>query len=462
MNPSSNPSDPVPSDKSHRSLRWVLLAKAGVGLALTLGLAGGWWLRAHGLTLGEYGNELKRGSDPRFAWRSVEKKHWQALGRAGGNPGGNAPPGTGPLAVAEELSSVTDAREGNSAGCAGGMVRVKGKFRLDAHGEATGEIERIQDGACTDWISRDFPARCRTFDKDKLAEEVAKLPTRPLDFCMDRFEYPNVLGQNPVIVVTFREAEALCKKSSKRLCNENEWTFACEGEEVRPYPYGWTRDSSSCVVDRTWRPFAEGALSPRDGAGARAELDRLWQAEPSGSRGACKSPFGAYDMTGNVDEWTHSARTTGFSSILKGGYWGPVRARCRPATRAHNEDFVAYQQGFRCCGGADASVPAPPPALSSPSEPRVTPPIAVTDGGSPAAAAPRSREGGAGPTADLSTEWDHGSTDEGDEVDAIGKARVGLACAVSAAGMRAPSPAAASAAAALALAALLRRSRSRR
>lgn len=406
----------------------MLLAKAAAGIALTLAFAGGWWLRAHGLTIGEYRTELRRGDDPRFAWRSVDRRHWQALGRAGVGT-------AAPASHDEERPELTDAREGNTAGCGTGMVRVKGKYRLDLHGEATGEIERIQDGACTDWISKDFPARCRTFDKSKIDEEIAKLPTRDLDFCMDRFEYPNVLGQNPVIVVTFREADALCKKSSKRLCNENEWTFACEGEEVRPYPYGYTRDSQSCVVDRSWRPFAEGALQPRDGAGARAELDRLWQAEPSGSRAACKSPFGVYDMTGNVDEWTRSARSTGFPSILKGGYWGPVRARCRPATRAHNEDFVAYQQGFRCCGEANTSVPAPRPALATPAIPgrpapvqSLVPPVARgLDGRAPAAVNGRGRT--IGPTADLSTHADHGS-DDGDELEAIGRARVGLSCSV--------------------------------
>lgn len=431
---------------SHRALRWVLLAKAGAGVALTLAFAGGWWLRANGLTLGELGNELGKRQEPRFEWRSVDKRHWQALGRVGGTPTGAASPSS------PESAEVTDAREANGAGCGPGMVRVKGKFRLDLHGEATGEIERIQDGACTDWISREFPARCRTFDRDKIAEEVAKLPTRPLDFCMDRFEYPNVLGQNPVIVVTFHEAEALCKKSKKRLCNENEWTFACEGEEVRPYPYGWTRDSTSCVVDRSWRPFAEGALQPRDGPVARAEVDRLWQAEPSGSRGGCKSAFGIYDMTGNVDEWTRTARTTGYSSILKGGYWGPVRARCRPATRAHNEDFVAYQQGFRCCGDADTSVAAPKPVpATTPDPPRLTPPIAE----------PAKRDGGSGHTADLSTEWPHDPQEDKDEVEAIGRARVGPACAVAHGPPSDAGAVGATAAALFALAAVARRRRMR-
>jgi acyl carrier protein len=56
-----------------------------------------------------------------------------------------------------------------------------------------------------------------------------------------------------------------------------------------------------------------------------------------------------YDLTGNVDEWTDGKISRGNRSILKGGYWGQVRARCRPSTRVHGEDFACYQQGFRCC-----------------------------------------------------------------------------------------------------------------
>jgi len=373
-----------------KSLRRILVVKAAAGAALAIAFGGAWWLRAHGYTAGDFRLAFEKQSDPRYTWTSVDKKHWQVVS-------------TTPL----EGLDVTDAREGNNAGCAPGMVRVKGAHRH-------GDVEAAQDTACTDWISRDFPARCRTFDPEKVATEVSKLPTRDMDYCIDRFEYPNQLGQNPIIVVTFHEAEAFCGKAKKRLCTETEWTFACEGEEARPYPYGYTRDTTACVVDRNWRPFAEGALQPRDGQKAREELDRLWQAEPSGSRGGCKSAFGVYDMTGNVDEWTRSVRSTGYSSVLKGGYWGPVRARCRPATRAHNEDFVAYQQGFRCCADSNRSIPPPMPVQT----------VAHSDAGTPPVPT------GAHAASDVPEAVKTSPFDDRDEVDAIRKARVGFSCAV--------------------------------
>ncbi|HVH47134.1 MAG TPA: SUMF1/EgtB/PvdO family nonheme iron enzyme [Labilithrix sp.] len=412
MSPSHRPphvppnSAPAGEASGYRWLRRILLAKAIAGVAVAGGLGAGYWLRAHGLTVGELASELRQRDIPRYDWHSIDKKHWQA---ASGTPG--------------EPPELTDDREGTSAGCPSGMVRVKGAFRRELHGAATGEVERLQDVACTDWISRDFPARCRSFDREKIASEVAKLPTQQMDYCIDRFEYPNVFGVNPMIVATFREAEAICKKGSKRLCTESEWTFACEGEEVRPYPYGWTRDTTACVIDRSWRPFAEGALQPRDGDNARQELDRLWQGEPSGSRSGCKSPFGVYDMTGNVDEWTRSVNSTGFASVLKGGYWGPVRARCRPATRAHNEDFVAYQQSFRCCGDSNAEIPAPLPV----------PPVVIRMNDAGAATAAIAADAGSRASADLEAEW---TADGRDEVEAITAARVALCSASPAANTR--------------------------
>ena len=78
----------------------------------------------------------------------------------------------------------------------------------------------------------------------------------------------------------------------------------------------------------------------------------MWQGETSGARAGCTSSYGVFDMTGNVDEWVVNESGHPFKSGLKGGYWGPVRDRCRPMTTAHGEEFSYYQVGFRCCSAS--------------------------------------------------------------------------------------------------------------
>jgi formylglycine-generating enzyme required for sulfatase activity len=168
-------------------------------------------------------------------------------------------------------------------------------------------------------------------------------------FCIDRFEYPNKEGATPVVMKTWVEAQATCQSQGKRLCGGSEWTLACEGQERLPYPYGLARDKQACNIDKPHPAVNEQAL-----ANARtrdAEVARLWQGEASGARAQCKSTYGVFDMTGNVDEWVVNEAGVPFKSGLKGGYWGPVRDRCRPMTTVHGEDFSFYQIGFRCCSG---------------------------------------------------------------------------------------------------------------
>ena len=262
---------------------------------------------------------------PQREWHLVMGKHWQIGGPRGEDP------------------ALTDAREGTRGSCPTGMVGVQGKMKMHFL------LDDLQLQACTKWIDRKWPERCADYDRDKWISLSKDLPTQPINVCMDRFEYPNRKGENPIIMVSWYEARDACKNEGKRLCSEDEWTYACEGEEATPYPTGYSREASTCVNDRPWKKFDGQALMPRSGKNAMLELDRLWQGLPSGSRPACKSKDGVYDMTGNVDEWTKSSVAGERPSVLKGGYWGPVRTRCRPATKAHDETHTFYQQGFRCC-----------------------------------------------------------------------------------------------------------------
>jgi sulfatase modifying factor 1 len=261
-------------------------------------------------------------------WRQIKGRHWQIV----------SPPG--------EPSDVTDLAEHNRGACSPGMIEIAGNM-VNAY-----MMDERQQGVCTKWINRNFPERCAEFDRDRWLAQIRDLPRRPMHFCIDRFEYPNKKGEYPVLYVNWVEANTLCEEDGKRLCSETEWTFACEGEEATPYPYGYVRDAEACIVDKTWVPYYPKAFSTDEGT--MHELDRLWQGAASGARPRCKSPFGVYDMIGNVDEWTRSSAPQGRPSVLKGGYWGPVRTRCRPSTRAHGELHAFYQQGFRCCANLES------------------------------------------------------------------------------------------------------------
>lgn len=231
--------------------------------------------------------------------------------------------------------------EADEAVCPSGMVLVAGDYCPYA------------GHRCLEWIQQTHD-RCAKYAPPPLCDGKKQKKR----FCIDEYEYPNLPEVTPVIMVDYLEAEAACATEGKRLCTSSEWTLACEGQEILPYPYGYERDPKACNIDRprpSPEPDFEAFSHPRRIA---AEVDRLDLRVPSGSMSGCVSPFGVHDMTGNVDEWVENDRhfepfpdpeDRPYVSGLKGGYWGPIRSRCRPITEQHNQWFRFYQVGFRCC-----------------------------------------------------------------------------------------------------------------
>jgi hypothetical protein len=202
---------------------------------------------------------------------------------------------------------------------------------------------------------------------------------KPISFCVDRYEYPDREGAHPATMVSWYGAQATCETRGKRLCWASEWTAACEGPEHTPFPYGWARDHDKCNFDNFYIDPARshGGKGPllmysRDAGVRGPELARLDQSVPSGSIASCRSGFGVFDMTGNVDEWVTSDRPPVEQSKwsgLKGGGWGHVRSQCRPMTASHDPSFAYYFVGFRCCKDAEGTTPWTPAPGTMPAPP---------------------------------------------------------------------------------------------
>jgi len=174
-------------------------------------------------------------------------------------------------------------------------------------------------------------------------------------YCMDTYTWPNEKGARPEVMNRFHQAEVKCAAVGKRMCTETEWTLACEGPKMLPFPYGYVRDTNKCLGDVEWDGPDMKKVAQRD----PEELARLWKGVRNGSQPECISAYGVADLPGNTDEVvsseTYSSDFRGkYDSVHSGGPWYKgVRNQCRPKIYTHDEGFYYYFLGFRCCSEAD-------------------------------------------------------------------------------------------------------------
>jgi eukaryotic-like serine/threonine-protein kinase len=134
---------------------------------------------------------------------------------------------------------------------------------------------------------------------------------------------------HPVRGVTWDQAGAYCAWLDKRLPNETEWEAAGRGSLTGPQLYPWGTD-----------PTAGGSAS------SLPDQDTY----PVGTLSFNQSPFGVFDLVGNVWEWTgepYSQVETGYR-VLRGGRFGLLLDLAyRLAVTPDDTRYVKYA-GFRC------------------------------------------------------------------------------------------------------------------
>ncbi len=232
-----------------------------------------------------------------------------------------------PTAAAKELASEVASK---TEFCPAGMTLVDGEYCPDV------------EQHCLKWMD---PAgsRYEHFRCEKYAKPASCKGKRVHKrFCIDVTERREPTSELPMNKMSWTSAKSVCEAAGERLCMTSEWQFACEGEELRPYPYGWERDKEACNVDVMTGLGKVGGL-----------VDHRM---PASAHPKCVSPFGVRDMAGNVDEWaTVDGLPVGSREVMKGSWWLPGRHACRSFQGGHGANYGGTESGARCC--KDTSTP---------------------------------------------------------------------------------------------------------
>ena len=135
-------------------------------------------------------------------------------------------------------------------------------------------------------------------------------------------------GVLPWTDVTFAQAAAACDTAGKRLCGPDLWQESCQDDPAISYPYGPGFEAGAC-----------------NAAGDEPSL------AVTGESGRCVGTSGAFDITGNVDEWVDLEIEDIASAATYGGSYAmedPSELTCF-ASRMMPTETTAADLGFRCC-----------------------------------------------------------------------------------------------------------------
>jgi len=154
---------------------------------------------------------------------------------------------------------------------------------------------------------------------------------------------------HPVVEVTWFGAIAFARFYGWRLPTEFEWEKAARSNSGRDYPFGDFITGKNANFLNSGDPFDNGVTPVGYYNGNSYDFDRF---ETDDS----PSPFGLYDMAGNVWEWTDSwwSGESGNQRVRRGGSWISDTLYLKTWYRTSANPLESYNNyGFRCVRDVD-------------------------------------------------------------------------------------------------------------
>ncbi len=146
--------------------------------------------------------------------------------------------------------------------------------------------------------------------------------------------------------ITETQANQACSDAGKRLCTAAEWELACGGLSGTKYPYGNTYQPNAC----NGNDYDPDCVSPDDDFALPTGTPDGCPTKPAQS--ACVSAAGAFDMSGNLKEWTSTPVQASAFSVRGGGFDTAAGGMtCQFNFVAMDSSFSFPNLGFRCCSG---------------------------------------------------------------------------------------------------------------